>query len=283
MVARATDGGDTGAPAGSETHPVVRLGFRPDGKRRLSVVSGPASLSTGDGAPSGETRRGVGGTTGASLAGHAPGALARQASSLNSASSSFSSFASSSAFPASLPFSSSANRPGFARPTARAASGAGRALAGRLLVRAFFDDMKTVSMQRINQKNAFQVDLIDRLALVVHQQLVKTDNAVLTDGTDGQAPALLDGASSPDLSSTSELSRTGRGEEGEEGITFTHVSSAVEGATRVYGYRVEAVYDQTYHVRLQKHGGPPASSWMRKTHGGEPFTCGCLTPSRSTS
>nr|PUA90115.1 putative CCAAT-box DNA-binding subunit B, related protein [Toxoplasma gondii TgCATBr9] len=248
MVARATDGGDTGAPAGSETHPVVRLGFRPDGKRRLSVVSGPASLSTGDGAPSGETRRGVGGTTGASLAGHAPGALARQASSLNSASSSFSSFASSSAFPASLPFSSSANRPGFARPTARAASGAGRALAGRLLVRAFFDDMKTVSMQRINQKNAFQVDLIDRLALVVHQQLVKTDNAVLTDGTDGQAPALLDGASSPDLSSTSELSRTGRGEEGEEGITFTHVSSAVEGATRVYGYRVEAVYDQTYHV-----------------------------------
>ncbi|KEP60214.1 UNVERIFIED_CONTAM: hypothetical protein HHA_288930 [Hammondia hammondi] len=273
MVARAPDGGDTGAPAGSDTNPVVRLGFRPDGKGRLSVASGAASLSTGDGTSAGESRRGVGGAAGASLGGAAPGAaLARQASGLNLASSSFSSFASSSAFPATLPFSGSANRPCFARPTARAASGTGRGLAGRLLVRAFFDDMKTVSMQRINPKNAFQVDLIDRLALVVHQQLVKTDNAVLTDGTDGQAQALLDGTSSPDLSSNSELSRTGRGEEGEEGITFTHVSSAVEGATRVYGYRVEAVYDQTYHVlnlmssSRQGQGGEEAGDGDAATH-----------------
>ena len=34
----------------------------------------------------------------------------------------------------------------------------------------------------------------------------------------------------------------------EERVTFTHVSSAIEGACKVYGYRVEAVYDQTYHV-----------------------------------
>ncbi|XP_026193484.1 uncharacterized protein LOC34619226 [Cyclospora cayetanensis] len=31
-------------------------------------------------------------------------------------------------------------------------------------------------------------------------------------------------------------------------VAFSHVSSAIEGASKVYGYRVEAVYDQTYHL-----------------------------------
>ncbi|CBZ51057.1 ccaat-box DNA binding protein subunit B, related [Neospora caninum Liverpool] len=248
MVARATDGGDNAAQSGSETHPVVRLGFRPDGKRRVSVASGSAPLPTaGEGASGRDSARGVGSLGGAVLGGSASAALSRQASGLNLSSSSLASYPSS-AFPAPFPLSNAPRSTAFARPPARAAPGAGRGLAGRLLVRAFFDDMKTVSMQRINQKNAFQVDLIDRLALVVQQQLVKTDHAALTDGNDAQQPALLDGASSPDFQSNLDMSRTGRGEEGEEGITFTHVSSAVEGATRVYGYRVEAVYDQTYHV-----------------------------------
>ncbi|CDJ40205.1 Ccaat-box DNA binding protein subunit B, related, related, partial [Eimeria tenella] len=33
-----------------------------------------------------------------------------------------------------------------------------------------------------------------------------------------------------------------------ERVSFCHLSSAIEGATKVYGYRVEAVYDQTYHL-----------------------------------
>lgn len=42
------------------------------------------------------------------------------------------------------------------------------------------------------------------------------------------------------------------GKEREGGfLTFTHLSAAVENASRVYGYRVEAVYDQTYHVRFR--------------------------------
>ncbi|KAL8425562.1 hypothetical protein Efla_007331 [Eimeria flavescens] len=49
---------------------------------------------------------------------------------------------------------------------------------------------------------------------------------------------------------------------GGERVTFTQVSSAIEGASKVYGYRVEAVYDQTYHLlnglAASKSGGSHA-------------------------
>ncbi|PFH32162.1 hypothetical protein BESB_021030 [Besnoitia besnoiti] len=276
MVASPATGGgaDDGAPAGSETDAVVRLGFRLDGKRRVSASGGASISGGGDGAsatrgpPAGTA---IGGAAlGNLLSASALSSRAASAAAKNGAAapSSASSFPLASGFSSSLPF---APRAGF-RPPSRAGPGGSRGLAGRLLVRAFFDDMKAVSTHRINQKNAFQVDLIDKLALVVHQQLVKTDSAAaLPDAPEGQQ-ALLDGPPF-DLQRKEGAGAGGRatgGEDEEEGITFTHVSSAVEGATRVYGYRVEAVYDQTYHVlnlmSASRPGGEEEAEGERAAH-----------------
>ncbi|KAL8273151.1 hypothetical protein Esti_002909 [Eimeria stiedai] len=117
-------------------------------------------------------------------------------------------------------------------PRAAAAAGAAeaaaavRSLVGQTLVKAFFQDMKDVSTHKVGLRNAFDVTLIDKLSAVVRQELIQTADP----GTYGE----------------------GEGDEldvlGGERVTFTHVSSAIEGASKVYGYRVEAVYDQTYHL-----------------------------------
>ncbi|KAL8433417.1 hypothetical protein ACSSS7_003899 [Eimeria intestinalis] len=106
------------------------------------------------------------------------------------------------------------------------ASAAVRSLVGQTLVKAFFQDIKDVSTHKVGLRNAFDVTLIDKLSAVVRQELIQTADP----GTYGE----------------------GEGDEldllGGERVTFTHVSSAIEGASKVYGYRVEAVYDQTYHL-----------------------------------
>lgn len=105
--------------------------------------------------------------------------------------------------------------------------------------------------------------------LVFSQELVETEDPVgvrrrparerLVDESLGRLQRALLSLFVLQLGETSEATQPPDGNSGAEKVTFSLVSSAVEGASRVYGYRVEALYDQTYHVRKKEAETKPSS------------------------
>lgn len=97
------------------------------------------------------------------------------------------------------------------------------------LLSAFTECMSALSSNKISTRNAFEVGLIDNLDEVVHmsgdsdEDEIKDDDIEDDDVTD---------------SSKKQVSK----------LSFTRASKAIEGASRLYGYRVEAIYDQTFNV-----------------------------------
>ncbi|SBT42990.1 chromosome condensation protein, putative [Plasmodium ovale wallikeri] len=82
----------------------------------------------------------------------------------------------------------------------------------------FKNCMVALSHNKICTRNAFDIRIIDHL-----EDLVNLNDEEINDELNDE---LL--------------------ENGDFNLSFTRASKAIEGATKVYGYRVEAIYDQTY-------------------------------------
>ncbi|CRG97428.1 chromosome condensation protein, putative [Plasmodium gallinaceum] len=82
----------------------------------------------------------------------------------------------------------------------------------------FKNCMVALSHNKICTRNAFDIRIIDHL-----EDLVNLNDEEISDELNDE---LL--------------------ENGDFNLSFTRASKAIEGATKVYGYRVEAIYDQTY-------------------------------------
>ncbi|GFE55789.1 CCAAT-box DNA binding protein subunit B, putative [Babesia ovis] len=105
------------------------------------------------------------------------------------------------------------------------------------LLSLFTDCMSALSTNKICSRNAFEVGIIDHMTDLVH----------------------LDGGSD-DEDDVIELPSDVRGASGARRLNFTRASKVVESASKIYGYRIEAIYDQTFNVLMNMNSANQADA-----------------------
>ncbi|KAK1940366.1 hypothetical protein X943_003442 [Babesia divergens] len=96
------------------------------------------------------------------------------------------------------------------------------------LLSLFTDCMTALSTNKIGSQNAFDVGIIDHM-----NDLVNLDGG--SDDEDGIEELALENGADPIK---------------KKRLNFTRASKVVESASKIYGYRIEAVYDLTYNVLM---------------------------------
>ncbi|GIX64076.1 chromosome condensation protein, putative [Babesia caballi] len=116
-----------------------------------------------------------------------------------------------------------------ARASKRASSQPAPATGGssQELLSLFTDCISALSTNKICSRNAFEVGIIDHMTDLVH----------------------LDGGSDDEDAVEEVVSERG-GATGARRLNFTRASKVVESASKIYGYRIEAIYDQTFNVLM---------------------------------
>ncbi|ORM40588.1 Condensin complex subunit 2 [Babesia sp. Xinjiang] len=115
-------------------------------------------------------------------------------------------------------------------PNQNAAGGTGNT---QELLSLFTDCMSALSTNKICSRNAFDVGIIDHMTDLVH----------------------LDGGSD-DEDDMVELPADGGA--ASRRLNFTRASKVVESASKIYGYRIEAIYDQTFNVLMSMNSAAQA-------------------------
>ncbi|EDO05300.1 Condensin complex subunit 2 family protein [Babesia bovis T2Bo] len=114
------------------------------------------------------------------------------------------------------------------------------------LLTLFTDCMSALSTNKICSRNAFEVGIIDHMTDLVH----------LDDGSvDDDVVELL-----PEDTSSGASRR----------LNFTRASKVVESASKIYGYRIEAIYDQTFNVLMSMNSANQADGTSGSTSATKP-------------
>ncbi|KAK1443020.1 condensin complex subunit 2 like protein [Babesia gibsoni] len=118
------------------------------------------------------------------------------------------------------------------------------------LLSLFTDCMSALSTNKIGSQNAFDVGIIDHM-----NDLVNLDG-----GSDDEEDAVDDA-----LDDGTDAAKNKR-------LNFTRASKVVESASKIYGYRIEAVYDLTFNVLMnmnnantQDSAGPASTTTKART------------------
>ncbi|CDR95522.1 hypothetical protein, conserved [Babesia bigemina] len=150
----------------------------------------------------------------------------------------------------------SAKRPATAPPAAASGN-------QQELLSLFTDCMSALSTNKICSRNAFEIGFIDHMTDLVH----------------------LDGGSD-DEESIPEIPSGDAGSAASRRLNFTRASKVVESASKIYGYRIEAIYDQTFNVLMsmnsanQSEGGgsfPTAEKPRSRARAKVDYTSGSRT------